>query len=58
MASIRCDVIAKVNYSDGNKNDLQQLSYNARNCKIENVFGTTFAGESLRFTAAYSMKRD
>ena len=47
MASIRCDVIAKVNYSDWNKNDLQQLSYNVRNCKIENVFGTTFAGESL-----------
>ena len=47
MASIRCNVIAKVNYSDWNKNDLQQLSYNVRNCKIENVFGTKFAGESL-----------
>ena len=47
MASIRCEVIAKVNYSDWNKNDLQQLSYNARNYKIENVFSTTFAGESL-----------
>ena len=39
--------MAKVNFSDWNKNYLQQSSYKANSWKIENAFGTTFAGESL-----------